>query len=167
MTRVSGIQSTRKSGFTLVELVVILVLVGILAFTAIPRYLNKGAVDASVMAEQLANDIRYTQSLAMTSGQRNRINLTATTYQITTSSGGLLTHPVTGTTGPIVLNGVTLGGYNVPPLNGYIAFDGKGTPYTDIVAATPLAANATIVVTAGGNARNVVVSPQTGRVTVP
>lgn len=166
MARVSGIRSTRKNGFTLVELVVIILLVGALAFIAVPRYLNKGAIDVSAMAEQLANDIRYTQSLAMTSGQRNRINLTATTYQITTSSGGPVVHPVTGSAGPITLNNVTLS-VNPALANSYIGFDSKGIPYTDMPANTALAATTTITLTAGGNTRNVVVSPQTGRVTVP
>lgn len=166
MTRISGITSTGEEGFTLVELVAIILLVGILAFTAIPRYLNKSVIDASVMAEQLANDIRYTQSLAMTSGQRNRINLTATTYQITTSNGGLLTHPVTGSTNPIVLNGVTLSGWSPPLTNNYVAFDSRGVPFSLVTSSTGLTANATITLSIGGQSRNIVISPETGRVVV-
>lgn len=166
MTRISGIKSAGEEGFTLVELVAIILLVGILAFTAVPRYLNKSIIDASVMAEQLANDIRYTQSLAMTSGQGNRINLTASTYQITTSSGGPLVHPVTGSAGPITLNNVTLS-VNPALANSYVGFDSKGIPYTDMPAGTVLTATTTITLTAGGNTRTVVVSPQTGRVLVP
>jgi MSHA pilin protein MshC len=167
MASILGIRSTRQRGFTLVELAAIIVLVAILAFTAIPRYLNKGSIDVSVMAEQLANDIRFTQSLAMTSGQGNRINLTAATYQITTSSGGPIVHPVTGSSSPISLNIVSLSGYNPPLTNNYVAFDGKGIPYTDVAASTALAANATITLRSGSNTRTVVISPQTGRVIVP
>lgn len=159
-------RSTRDDGFTLMELAVIILLLGILAFTAVPRFLDQGAVDVSVMAEQLANDIRYTQSLAMASGQRNRINLTATAYQITTSSGGLLTHPVTGGTGPIALNGVTLSGWSPPLTNNYVAFDGRGVPYSLVTSSTGLASNASITLSGGGHTRNIVISPETGRVAV-
>lgn len=166
MMRISEIRSTTESGFTLVELVVILVLVAILAFSAIPRFQDSNAVDASAMAQQLANDIRYTQSLAMTTGQGDRINLAAASYQITTSSAGPVVHPATGSSAAISLGSVSLSGYNPPLINNYIVFDAKGIPYVD-TAGTALAANATITLTSGGRTRTVVVSPQTGRALVP
>jgi len=165
MTRISGIRSTTENGFTVAELVVILVLVAILAFTVIPRYQDKGAINVSALAEQLASDIRYTQSLAMTSGQRNRINLAVASYQITTSAGVPVAHPATGSSAAISLSNISLSGYNPPLTNSYIAFDGKGIPYTD-VAGTALSANATITLNSAGSTRQVVVSPQTGRVIV-
>jgi MSHA pilin protein MshC len=160
-----GIRSGRHGGFTLMELVATLVLMGILAFSVVPRFLDKGSIDVSAMAEQLAGDIRYTQSLAMTSGQRNRINLAAASYQITTSAGAPVAHPATGSTVAISLGNVSLSGYNPPLTNGYIAFDGKGIPYTN-VSGTALGAPATITLNAAGSTRQIVVSPQTGRVAV-
>ena len=102
----------------------------------------------------------------MTSGQRNRINLTTATYQITTSSGGLLTHPVTGNANPISLNGVILSGWSPPLTNNYVAFDSRGTPYSLVTSSTGLTSNATITLSTGGQVRNVVISPETGRVIV-
>jgi MSHA pilin protein MshC len=163
MASIPGIRSGRHGGFTLMELVAILVLVGILAFSVVPRFLDKGSVDVSAMAEQLAGDIRYTQSLAMTSGQRNRINLAAASYQITTSAGAPVAHPATGSTAAISLGDVSLALSGLP--SGYVAFDGKGIPYTN-VSGTVLGATATITLTAAGSSRQIAVSPQTGRVIV-
>jgi MSHA pilin protein MshC len=166
MESIPGIRTSSHSGFTLVELVAVILLLGILAFSVAPRFLDKGSIDVSAMAEQLASDIRYTQSLAMTSGQRNRINLAAASYQITTSAGAPVTHPATGSTTAISLGNVSLSGYNPPLTNSYIAFDGKGIPYTN-VSGTVLAASATITLNSPGAAqRQIVVSPQTGRVAV-
>ena len=164
MTKSPGIRSTTENGFSLVELAVILVLVGILAFTVIPR-LAGPSLRVDVQAEQLASDIRYTQTLAMTRGDRFRINLTATGYQITSSGGAnTVVHPGTGSTNAVALNGVTLSGWNPPLTNDYVAFDGRGIPYVLFTSSTGLGANATITLSGSGYARNLVISPETGRV---
>src|SRR3989344_3212086 len=161
MAGISGSQPIRESGFTMVELVAIIILVALLAFTAMPR-LPGPSLDVDSQAEQLAAGIRYTQSLSMTRGDRYRVNLTAAGYQIT-DSGGLNpeVHPGTSSTNPGALEGVSLAGYNPPLTNNYVAFDGRGIPYVD--ASPALSANATITLT-GGATRNIVISPETGRV---
>lgn len=146
----------------MVELVAIIVLVALLAFTALPR-LPGPDLDVNSQAEQLAADIRYTQSLAMTRGDRYRINLTAAGYQITDSAGlNPEVHPGTGSTGPVALDGVSLSGYNPPLVNNYVTFDGRGIPY--VAAAATLSTDAAITLTAGIATRKVVISPETGRV---
>jgi type II secretory pathway pseudopilin PulG len=163
MTRISGIRSATVNGFTLVELVAIIVLVALLAFTAMPR-LPGPSLDVDSQAEQLAAEIRYTQSLSMTRGDRYRINLTSASYQITDSGGvNPEVHPGTSSTNPVLLDGVALSGYNPPLTNNYVAFDGRGMPYTDVTG-TALSANATITLNGGGATRTVVISPETGRV---
>lgn len=161
MARVSDIRSARQCGFTLVELVAIIILVALLAFTAMPR-MSGPSLGVDSQAEQLAADIRYTQALSMTRGDRYRINLTAAGYQIT-DSGGLNpeVHPGTGSTSAVALDGVALSGYNPPLTGNYVAFDGRGIPY--VGASTALSANATITLT-GGATRTIVLSPETGRV---
>jgi MSHA pilin protein MshC len=150
----------RARGFTLVELTITLVVVAIMAVAMLPRSPER-QINLSAQADQLASDIRYTQSLAMTHGQRFRINFNAASYLIDTAAGGAVTHPHTGNTAAIDLgNGITLSATTFP----FIVFDGRGTPYDNI--GTLLAADAVVTLTADGQTTWVLISPQTGRVRV-
>lgn len=161
-------------GFTIIELVVVIVLMGIVAVVVVPRF-SQNTVELSGQAEQVARDIRYAQTLSMTRGAalgaqgRYCIFFTATGYQFRSNANSSATpctaavaHPATGSSAAIVLSGGTA----IPPpanLTGsYIEFDTKGQP-TNFTVAT---SNATITLTATGGPRFVDVSPVTGKATV-
>jgi type II secretory pathway pseudopilin PulG len=156
-------------GFTLVELIVMLLVIAVIAVIAAPK-MSSDPISVATEAEQLAADIRYVQTLAMTQAQRYRINFTATGYTFTLADAGAtaVIHPLTGSTAPINLNsGTTIG---LPPtglLNSLVAFDGRGVPYTDSLATTALAATATIVLSRGTASQAITISPETGKVTPP
>ena len=150
-------------GFTLIELVMVIVLLGTLAVLASMRTPGDG-INVVARAEQLASDIRYTQSLAMSRGQRYRINFTASDYQITDITGtSPQQSPGTGLN-MTSLTPAVLSGYNPPLTNNYVAFDSLGVPYTAPTVAQ--AALATLTLTSGGQTATVTVAPQTGRVQV-
>ena len=55
-----------KKGFTLVELIVIIVVVGIMALIAAPRFFSQPTFDASRFHEAAISAIRYAQKVAVT-----------------------------------------------------------------------------------------------------
>lgn len=146
----------------MLELVTVLVLVGILAVFAAPGLFTVQSITLPSVAAQLVANIRYTQSLSMSQGQRYRINFTATTYQITDMSGAPIVQPVTASTAAISVLPATLSGFNPPLTNNYLAFDTKGVPFTSATAA--LAATATITLTSGSDTSSIAIAPETGRV---
>jgi MSHA pilin protein MshC len=152
----------RASGFTVLELALVLVMVGVLAVFAAPRLFTAQSITLPAVAAQVAASIRYTQSLAMSRGQRYRINFAAGTYQITDMGGAPIVQPLTASTAAVSVAPATLTGFNPPLTGGYVAFDGKGQPY--VSATTPLAGTATITLTAGTEVATVRILPETGHV---
>lgn len=148
-------------GFTLIEMVMVILIISALAVYAVPKIFTTQSFTLPAVASQLAANIRYTQSLSMSQGQRYRINFTASTYQITDGSGLAIVQPLTGSTAAISIAPATLA---VSPVLGanYIAFDTRGVPY--VSAAGTLAATTTITLTSGSDTASLTVAPETGRV---
>ena len=65
--RRAGAARAGHAGFTLIELVIVLVLLGAIAAVALPR-LFEGSFRSSAFAEQTASALRYAQRLAVASG---------------------------------------------------------------------------------------------------
>ena len=57
--------ATRQTGFTIVEIVVTLIIVGILAVTAVPRFFDRKAFDARAFSDQTQAMLRYAQKIAI------------------------------------------------------------------------------------------------------
>lgn len=157
-------------GFTLVELVLVMLIVSILAISIWPRSPSSESLTLQGRAEQLASDIRYAQTLSMTTGTRHCLMLEPTSgppysgYSLRSdaSCATAVDHPG-GLTAPVAL---CLSGTCVtaPALtNDFVQFDGLGVPYS--ASATPLAGSAVITISDDGS-RTVTVTPQTGRVVV-
>jgi len=153
-----------QKGFTIVELIVVLTLIALIAAIGVPRWIGQ-TPNLEAQKQQLISDIRYTQNLAMTHGQRYRINFTLpSSYNITNAAGTAVTNPSTGASTITLASGITLSALGNLP-NNLLGFDEHGIPYTDsAVTTTQLATNATITVTANGVNQVITVTPQTGNV---
>jgi prepilin-type N-terminal cleavage/methylation domain-containing protein len=136
----SGVNLGSNKGFTVIELIVVIVLVGIMAVAAISRSLNSPVINGREAAAMVGTDIRRAQELAMANIVDCRIIFDGTSsYQIIRDPGGTNTLLDTKT----IPAGITAS-------SATIDFNSLGEP------------NGGVTVTVGGN--SVTVAQYTGRV---
>jgi len=96
----------QNAGFTLVELIVIIVLMGILSAVALPKFFNLDVYRTRAAYDEVANAVRYAQKLAVASGCDVQVQIVNNGYalqhhQTSCSSGGFVNisgHPMTNNT---------------------------------------------------------------------
>ena len=71
--RRKGTLTTARGGFTLVELVLVILLVGILALYALPRFVSRSEYSPYAYRDQLINLLRLAQLQAMESGPCHKV----------------------------------------------------------------------------------------------
>jgi len=69
--------SIRCSGFTMLELIIVIVIAGILSFMAVGRLNDTGEVNAHGAAEQIASTLRFAQEAAVAQRRLLYVNVNA------------------------------------------------------------------------------------------
>jgi MSHA pilin protein MshC len=148
--------------FTLIELVVVLVLLGIVTAMVIPEMAGGASMQAQGAARVLSGDLEYAQSQAVTSQSNVTVtfNKSANSYTLSNQSGTLV-HPITKGAYVVKLGqgpygSVKIASMTFPSAGTSIVFDSLGTPTPD----------GSVTLTAGASSYVVTVAPATGRVTV-
>jgi MSHA pilin protein MshC len=102
------IHKNNASGFTLVELVMVIVLLGIVSAIALPRFFERSSFGEHALFNDTLNAVRYSQKLAVASGCSTQISISSNSYAVLRentcdSNSFSLTlpahHPVTGEVG--------------------------------------------------------------------
>lgn len=152
---------TMKKGFTLIESIVVISIIGLIAIYAVPKWPR--AINLDGQAQQIARDIRLTQSLAMNSFQRYRIQFSSSQYQIFDGSNNAYTYSTLNSSTISLTSGITM---TSTATN--LIFDSSGNPYQgSTYPGTALSANFTVTLTdSSGQTRQILIAPETGKVTV-
>lgn len=120
-------------GFTLVELILVLVLLGVLSAVVLPRFTSNGYAEYGYM-EELASALRFAQQSAVAANTPITLTLTSNHYRIcrdTTcpSSGPFLNNPGNNRPwdGSVSGRGLAPSGVTVSPATS-LTFNGLGVP---------------------------------------
>jgi Tfp pilus assembly protein FimT len=147
----------KEFGFTVVELLLVVTVVGILAIIALVSIGNPRGSRAIGEAEALKSNLRFTQSRAMSDLPGNiwSLNITSSNYRI--RKNGAVPNPAVNLPGSNSGTYTLPSGQSITSGTGQIRFNFRGQPVNN--TGTPLAANYTITVT---GAPTITVTRETG-----
>jgi MSHA pilin protein MshC len=178
----------RAAGFTMVELIVVMVLIGILGAIGAARFFSRTGFDAAAYADQSAAMLRYAQKLAVAQNRHIFVQATAQGLSLCYSSAS----PCAGSdhvTAPSGANSgnsatrafCTAGGSWVPSWNcegvpagatmtlnqataGFFYFDGLGRPYLAADTGDSTFSGLTLTIKGDDLTRTISVAQETGYV---
>jgi prepilin-type N-terminal cleavage/methylation domain-containing protein len=132
-------------GFSIIELIMVIVIAGIAMAIALPRLTAVTEVDLYSTARQVKSDIRYTQELAMSKYRQTTITFGSNTNTYTiTSSGPTQTKQLPPSSKAIFSAGSTL----------IFTFNAFGEPI--------IGGGGTLIISSGGSNEQIMVSSITG-----
>jgi type II secretion system protein H len=170
--------TSRSRGFTLVEILVVVVILGIASAIIIPSLGSRDDLTCAAAARVLMADLIYAQNRAIATQQRQFVNVSGNTYSLmemdSSSTLQNLNHPVnltpyTQTFGvartafdKVAIDSFDFGGPSV------VGFDELGSPFsydTSTGTQTPLASAGNIVLSCGAAKLTIAIEPFTGETT--
>lgn len=159
-------------GFTLIEIIAVVVILAIAALIAVPAFSGASEMQVKSAADKLAADIEYAKSMSVTTQKTHRVtfSVSGSSYDVrdmstnTVINDPVVNAPFTVTYGPnsrlsaVTIQSAVFGGGTS------VQFDATGTPRDS--SGTALAASGSVVLRASGRTYTVRVEPITGYVSI-
>ena len=162
-----------QQGFTLVEITVVLVMMAIISAYVIGRSLNTEQIDLAAQTDRIRNQIRYAQAAAMKQYDETlkvrgmKCNASPNQYWLFEGQNPDDVSRQITIPGEQDLK-ISLADLGVDSMTAFtLFFDRFGRPYknyTDEITNEPLPDPLTITISAGGQSRDITVTPETGLV---
>ena len=130
-----------QRGFTTIELIMVMIIIAVIAVTAIPKFTSMSVVSVGGAAEMIQADIRYTQELAMAGYEAKTI----------TFASGSSSYSVDSETQELP-SGVTISN------NFTVTFNSLGEPIAG--------GGGSVSISGAGNSNTITVSDYTGKTTI-
>lgn len=83
----------KTSGFTLVELIVVILIIGILSVSVAPRFFSVTTYEHRQATDEVLSALRYSQQMAMNRGGNIQFVLNPNNFVVQRSGGGALRSP--------------------------------------------------------------------------
>lgn len=151
-----------EHGFTLIESVLAVIIIGMLAVIAVPKIMSTDREIVHIAARKITNDMRYARSLAITNVNEYVVNFNTSgsnaIYAIYVGDG--FGSPTGNPVKSVELDGAI--GYTSTLVDGNLSFDSLGSASTggSLVTAT------IVTLTVGSYSENISVIGVTGRVSL-
>lgn len=160
-TRISRASLTGQRGFTLIEIVAVLVIFAVITALATERFFGQRAGETTAIAAEIRSQLRYARTRSMSSDDIWGVRiLSATTYAVFRTRTGVTTNIVLPGEGNAVIT--VAEGATLSPTTAIIAFDTWGRPCSDLAGATLRPADLTVTVTHIGSTENIIITRNTG-----
>lgn len=173
-------QCRRVDGFTLIELIGVLVIMSIILFVAAPRFFDRNAFDVRLFEDRIQSMLQYAQKTAIAQNRNVYVRLSGSSVALCLDSACTvkIAAPGGSNSGTTATNnqcggsanafwmceGIPAGvAYAATPATAGFYFNALGKPFNTADGAA-LATRLNVSLSAGGQTRRVYVEPETGYV---